>query len=119
MQYDLEYVFQKSIKGQALVDQLADFPQYEEIRTNDEFPDEHVLRLEIVLIWKIYFDGSRNVMGADIGILLITPEDEMILYSLKLDFSCTHNVVEYEALIQGLRSLLSFQVKMVHAFGDS
>uniref|UniRef100_A0A5K1A4A4 RNase H type-1 domain-containing protein n=1 Tax=Nymphaea colorata TaxID=210225 RepID=A0A5K1A4A4_9MAGN len=67
----------------------------------------------------MYFDGSRNVMGAGIGILLITLKNEMILYSLKFDFPCTHNMAEYEALIQGLRSLLSFQVKRVYAFGDS
>nr|VVW55272.1 unnamed protein product [Nymphaea colorata] len=119
MQYDLEYVSQKSIKGQAIADQLADFPQYEEIRTNDEFSYEHVLRLETVSTWKMYFDRSRNVMGAGIGILLITPESEMIPYSLKLDFPCAHNMAEIEALIQGLLSLLSFQVKRVHAFGDS
>uniref|UniRef100_A0A5K1CIJ1 RNase H type-1 domain-containing protein n=1 Tax=Nymphaea colorata TaxID=210225 RepID=A0A5K1CIJ1_9MAGN len=67
----------------------------------------------------MYFDGSKNVMGADIGILLVTSEDEMTPHSLKLDFPCTHNMAKYEVLIQGLRSLLSFQVKKVHAFDDS
>ena len=54
-----------------------------------------------------------------IRILLITPEKEMIPFSLKLDFQCTHNMAEYEALIQGLRILQDFNVKRVHAFGDS
>ena len=41
--------------------------------------------------------------GIGIGVLLITPEKEMIPYSLKLGFQCTHNMAEYEALIQGLK----------------
>ena len=57
--------------------------------------------------------------GIGIGVLLITPEKEMIPYSLKLGFQCTHNMAEYEALIQGLKILQNFNVKRVHAFGDS
>ena len=57
--------------------------------------------------------------GIGIGILLITPEKEMISFSLKLDFQCTHNMAEYEALIQSLKILLDFNVKRVHAYGDS
>ena len=57
--------------------------------------------------------------GIGIEILLITLEKEMIPFSLKLDFQCTHNMAEYEALIQGLRILQDFNVKRVHAFGDS
>uniref|UniRef100_A0A5K0XSX5 RNase H type-1 domain-containing protein n=1 Tax=Nymphaea colorata TaxID=210225 RepID=A0A5K0XSX5_9MAGN len=67
----------------------------------------------------MYFDGSKNVIGAGISILLITLEYEMILYSLELDFPCTHNMAKYEALMQELRSLFSFQVKMVNVFGNS
>ena len=57
--------------------------------------------------------------GIGIGVLLITPEKEMIPYSLKLGFQCTHNMAEYEALIQGLKILQGFNVKRVHAFDDS
>ena len=67
----------------------------------------------------MYFDGSKTSAGAGIGILLITPEKEMIPYSLKLAFSCTHNMAEYEALIQGLKLLLEFKVRRVQVQGDS
>ena len=38
MQYDLEYVSQKSVKGQSIADQLADVPLTEEIKAEDDFP---------------------------------------------------------------------------------
>ena len=119
MQYDLEYVSQKSIKGQAIADQLADFPLTEEIKAEDDFPDEHICNIQQPPVWNLFFDGSKNMSGIGIGVLLITPEKEMIPYSLKLGFQCTHNMAEYEALIQGLKILQSFNVKRVHAFGDS
>ena len=119
MQYDLEYVSQQSIKGQAIADQLADFPLAEEVKAEDDFPDEQICNIQQYPVWNLFFDGSKNMAGIGIGILLITPEKEMIPFSLKLDFQCTHNMAEYEALIQGLKILLDFNVKRVHAYGDS
>ena len=119
MQYDLEYVSQKSVKGQSIADQLADFPLTEEIKAEDDFPDDRICNIQESPVWTLFFDGARNMSGIGIGILLITPEKEMIPYSLKLNFQCTHNMAEYEALIQGLKILQDFNVKRVHAFGDS
>ncbi|CAN6455572.1 unnamed protein product [Victoria cruziana] len=118
IQYDLEYISQKSVKGQAIADQLADFPLSEELRVDNTFPDETVSNVELPL-WTLYFDGSKSTIGAGIGILIISPENEMIPFSLKLNFTCTHNMAEYEALIQGLKTLLQFKVSRTHIFGDS
>ncbi|CAN6440363.1 unnamed protein product [Victoria cruziana] len=118
IQYDLEYISQKSIKGQAIADQLADFPLSEELKTDDSFPDETVSNIELPL-WTLYFDGSKSTIGAGIGILIVSPEKEMIPFSLKLNFTCTHNMAEYEALIQGLKTLVQFKVSRVHVYGDS
>ena len=53
MQYDLEYVSQKSIKGQAIADQLADFPLTEEIKAEDDFPDEHICNIQQPPVWNL------------------------------------------------------------------
>ena len=89
------------------------------MKAEDDFPDEQICNIQQSPIWNLFFDGSKNMAGIGIGILLITPEKEMIPFSLKLDFQCTHNMAEYEALIQGLKILLDFNVKRVHAYGDS
>ena len=39
--------------------------------------------------------------------------------SSRLDFSCTNNQTEYEALLFGLIMLWSIEVKHVDAYGDS
>ena len=39
--------------------------------------------------------------------------------SSRLDFSCTNNQTEYEALLFGLIMLRSMEVKHVEAYGDS
>ena len=36
-----------------------------------------------------------------------------------LEFECSNNVAEYEALIQGLRKELDLKVKCIEVFGDS
>ena len=36
-----------------------------------------------------------------------------------LEFECTNNVAEYEALVQGLRKALDLQVKCIDIFGGS
>ena len=46
MQYDLEYVSQQSIKGQAIADQLADFPLAEDVKAEDDFPDERICNIQ-------------------------------------------------------------------------
>lgn len=67
----------------------------------------------------MHFDGSKSTIGACVGILFIILEKEITLYSLKLSFSCTHNMVEYKALIEGLKMLLQFNRQRVHIFAYS
>ena len=57
-------------------------------------------------IWTLYFDGSRNKEGASIGCLLIDPHGNKTMIACHLEFKCTNNVVEYEAVLQGLKKEL-------------
>jgi ribonuclease HI len=41
------------------------------------------------------------------------------LIACRLEFDCTNNVVEYEALIQGLRKAIDLKVKKIKVIGDS
>ena len=53
-------------------------------------------------IWTLYFDGSRNKEEAGVGCLLIDPHGNKTMITCHLEFECTNNVAEYEALVQGL-----------------
>ena len=37
----------------------------------------------------------------------------------KLDFDCTNNMVEYEALILGLKAAINLKIKDIEIYGDS
>ncbi len=50
-------------------------------------------------IWILWFDGSRYKMGAGVGIELFNQKDRSFYVAYQLQFRCTNNVVEYEALL--------------------
>lgn len=55
--------------------------------------------------WRMNFDGETRRKGVGAGIFIIPPIDEPKLLSYKLEFKCTNNMAEYQALILGLRAL--------------
>ena len=57
-------------------------------------------------IWTLYFDRSRNKEGAGVGCLLIDLHGKKMMIACRLEFECTNNVAEYEALVQGLKKAL-------------
>ena len=60
MQYDLKYVSQKSVKGQSIADQLADFPLTEEIKAEDDFSDDRICSIQESPVWTLFFDGAKK-----------------------------------------------------------
>ena len=51
--------------------------------------------------------------------MLLDPVRNKLMLYCRLEFICTNNTVEYEALIQGLKKALELNVKVLVAFGDS
>ena len=91
----------KSIKGSVVSDFLADFPleeNKEEPPPEYDFPDEELLMTEDDTC-TLYFDGASNQKGCGVGVLIVSPQEEHIPISIKLDFDVTNNVAEYEACI--------------------
>jgi len=70
-------------------------------------------------VWTLRFDGSRCRQGSGAGVELISPTGSSFLTSQRLQFPCTNNVAEYEALVQGLLLALQKKVRVVQVFGDS
>lgn len=63
-QYDLQYVPQKAIKGQVLVDFLAAHPAPDTLSLVIDLPDEEVMRVSPQKGWEIFIDGaSRSPTG--------------------------------------------------------
>jgi ribonuclease HI len=67
----------------------------------------------------MYFDGSSSKEGSQAGILLISPAQEVITLSYKLEFETNNNIVEYEALVLGLRAAKDMAIDSLVVFDDS
>ena len=105
-QYDIVYIIQKAVKGQALADFLADhlIPSSWELCEN--LPDEEVLFVESIKTWTMFFDGATRRSGASVGIVFISLEKHMLPNSFTLGELCSNNVAEYQAFIIDLQMTL-------------
>jgi ribonuclease HI len=65
------------------------------------------------------FDGAVSKEGEGAGVWIRPPSGEPKLLSDKLYFDCTNNVVQYEALVFGLKTLRDLLAKKIEICGDS
>ena len=75
--FDIVFVVRKAIKGQAVVDYLADQPLNNSRLSEFLFLDEDVMVLEPepcsveLWSWKLYFDGAANSIRNGVGAILV------------------------------------------------
>jgi hypothetical protein len=106
--FDLEFCPRQAIKYQILVDFISEWTETQQAPLVEK--SEH---------WKMYFDGSLNLEGASAGILFISPQGDHLKYVLHIHYKASNNGAEYEALIHGLRIVVSLGIKRLIAYGDS
>ena len=104
--FDIKYMPRTSIKGQVLVDLVADFaePSFEENgeRLGMNGKSVGMVSFQEPLPWKVYVNGVTNQRGSRVGLVVVTPKRIIIEKSLRLGFSTTNNEAEYEALLKGM-----------------
>ena len=65
------------------------------------------------------FDGASNALGNGIGAVIIFPEGCHTLFTARLCFNCTNNMVEYKACIMVLKAAIDLRIKILDVYGDS
>jgi ribonuclease HI len=108
-EFIIDYVHRSSIQFQALADFIADWTpgaQEEEINKDAE-------------AWTVFCNGSWGTFGARATTVLVAPSKVRTCYAAKLDFSCTNNIAEYEALLLGLRKLRAMGIRRAILKTDS
>ncbi|KAL6315828.1 hypothetical protein AAG906_008214 [Vitis piasezkii] len=80
-----------TIKGQALVEFLADHPILATWEISDDLPNEEIFYVDVLPSWMMFFDGER----------------------------CSNNVAKYQALIIGLQMAIKMKVTSLEICGDS
>ena len=97
-EFDIKFLTKKVIKGRVVAEFLAQQAITDDEPWDLEFPDENLGALGIQG-WTMHFDGAVNKLGAGIGVIITTPEGEMMPFSKKLMFPVTNNMAEYEACL--------------------
>ena len=121
--FNIKYMPRTSIKGQVLVDLVAEFaePSVEAVAEEEKMDGKLVgtISAQGASRWKVYVDGAANQRRSRVGLVLISPERITIEKSLRLGFSATNNEAEYEALLQGMVMVQKIGKKAIEGFSDS
>jgi hypothetical protein len=70
-------------------------------------------------VWTLYFYGSKSQEGLGAGCIFIDPKGKQNFLFYRLEFECTNNTAEYEALVQGLKKATDLNAKELKVFKDS
>ncbi|XP_074374736.1 uncharacterized protein LOC141715154 [Apium graveolens] len=81
--------------------------------TDAEQEFQKVLSRVDVKPWTLYTDGASNVNGTGLGLVLKSPQGDMIAQLICCDFKATKNEAEYEALIIGLTIAKDMKIKKI------
>ena len=98
------------VKGQVLADFIAEFSP-----KNDGGMVCHMENHP----WRVFVDGVSSAMGADAGIVMITPEGIRLEHSFRLGFKASNNEAEYEAFIVRLRITFDLGARDMEVYSDS
>ncbi|KAG9450298.1 hypothetical protein H6P81_010263 [Aristolochia fimbriata] len=71
-EFEINYVPQRTIKGQALASFLADHPVSAEWELTKELPDEEIFLVEVLPPWEMSFDGASRRNGAGAGVFVLS-----------------------------------------------
>jgi ribonuclease HI len=67
----------------------------------------------------MFFNRASSREGARARVVLVSPVQEILSLSFKLEFETTNNVAEYDSLILGLRVSKDMGIEEISVFGDA
>ncbi|XP_070008788.1 uncharacterized protein [Nicotiana sylvestris] len=114
-EYDIIYQPRTAIKLQVLANFVANFNTNLVPETEKELL---VYTRANLWTWTLFTDGSSNVKGARLGIILILPSGEIIRQAIKY-YPITNNETEYEVVIVGLELARELGIKQIVIKSDS
>ncbi|XP_074278392.1 uncharacterized protein LOC141601983 [Silene latifolia] len=101
--YDISFEPRTAIKSQALADFMDEFsPSLE--------PDliievNHLDTQKLGEEWTLHVDGATNIIGTGLGLVLKSPQRDLIAQAISCEFKATNNEAKYETLITGLKAV--------------
>ena len=104
-QFEVDYRPRIAIKAQALVDFVAEFITAEQDPESD--------------YWTMHIDSSAASGMGGVGVILSSPEKDVLKYGVQLQFPTTNNEAEYEAVLTGLRVAKALGVRKLKVNSNS
>ncbi|KAJ9538829.1 hypothetical protein OSB04_031562 [Centaurea solstitialis] len=114
--FDLTYKSRTTIKSQALADFVAELSPGIEQPSHDEINN---VMIQDNQLWTLHVDGSSNIRGSGLGVVLKSSHGGNMVYSIRCEFKTTNNEAEYEALIAELDIAYNSGARHVHVRSDS
>ena len=106
-EFDIQYRPRIAIKGQVIADFIAEFTHDED--KGAEEPSQ----------WSMHTDGSSNRQVEGAGVVLLSPEGDVVECMIHLDFPTTNNEAEYEVLVAGFDLARAAEATSVVIYCDS
>ncbi|XP_070010368.1 uncharacterized protein [Nicotiana sylvestris] len=114
-EYKITYQSRTAIKSQVLADFVVDFSQGMQLEVKKEL---QVFNGANPGTWTLFTDGSSNVKGAGLGIVLVQPTGKTIRQAIKCH-PITNNEAEYEVVIVGLELARELGINQIIIKSDS
>jgi hypothetical protein len=106
---DITYEKRKAIKSQILPDFTEEWLELQSTGPPD-----------LSSVWTMYFDGSKRIQCARVGVVLISPQGDKLKYVLRMSFpQASNNEAKYEALLHGMKMAKACRATRLKIFRDS
>ena len=118
----MQFMPQKAVKGQVVVDFLANHLVSGTSKLYNDLPYE-IVEVKVInasseeQAWQLFFDGASRTnpegnVVAGVGIELIFPHNYVILHAFSLTEPYSNNVSEYNALLIGMQLVERLESKI-------
>ncbi|XP_023746035.1 uncharacterized protein LOC111894186 [Lactuca sativa] len=114
--FDIRYEPRSVIKSQALTDFVAEFS--DDLQNEVDMEGKQLLKHEHLGKWTLFTDGASNKKGTGLGIILKSPQGDILPQAVNCEFNTTNNEAEYEALIMRIQLDKDLQIRDLHVFVD-
>ena len=107
-QYNITFIPQKAIKGQALAEFLAAYPVPKTSKLDEDIPNE-VIEANMTSeneVWQMFFDGTSRMghkgkIVVGVGIVFVLPHNHVLPRAFLLTEPFSNNMAEYNVPLIG------------------
>ena len=110
-EFDIDYRPWTAIKAQTLANFITEFTNKDNEPTEAE--ESRASR------WTIHTDGSSTKNVGGVGIIIRSPEGDIIRRAIRLQYITTNNEAEYETLLAGLKTAKTLGATKLDVHSDS